>query len=110
MYRALEIWGPNVTTMIVFHPFCEANRRSSRPSPLVVDGSGTKHCNVIPDGGFAQRFVSHRSALPFGFDTTTVDAQPSDASAIPKGYLASYSPPKMIIASACRNASVCGRT
>ena len=83
MNRAREMCGRNVTTMTVRHPYCEAKRRSSRPSPFVVRGFGTKQCRSIRAGGAAQKSVTHTSPAPSGFDTTRVGAQPSKARSRP---------------------------
>ena len=58
MNRAREMCGRNVTTMTVRHPYCAAKRRSSRPSPFVVGGSGTKQCRSSPGCGAAQKSLS----------------------------------------------------
>lgn len=55
MKRAREMCGRNVTTMTVLHPYWFARRRSSRASPLVVPGSGTKHSSF--GCGVAQKSV-----------------------------------------------------
>ena len=90
MYRAREMCGRNVTTMTVRHPYRAAKRRSARPSPFVVGGSGMKQCKFTAGYGYgaAQTWVSHGSLGPFGFDTATVGAQPFEARAKPNGYLA----------------------
>ena len=56
MNRAREICGRKVTTMTVRQPYCAAKRRSSRPSPFVVGGSGTKQCRSNPGCGVCAVF------------------------------------------------------
>ena len=56
--------------MTVRHPYCFARRRSSRPSPLVVWGSGTKQRTSRRGGGATQKSLSSHLA-PCGFDTTS---------------------------------------
>src|SRR6185295_7958004 len=86
MKRAREICGRKVTTMTDRHPFCEAKRRSSRPSPFVVGGSGAKQYRSNSRFGVAQERVSHGSSAPCGFDTTTLGAHPCALSSKPYEY------------------------
>ena len=69
MNRAREMCGVNVTTITLRQRYRSASRRSSRPSPKVVGGSGTKQSTSMPECGVLQAFVNH-SLSPSGFDRT----------------------------------------